>query len=288
MMNFSPIRFETYFMEKYVQLFSQCFPAGSKFNINYLDWLYRQNPNGLAIGFDAWDGDKLAAHYVLIPIDANIAGLKMRVLLSLNTATHPNYQGRGLFVNLAERTYAVASGLGFGAVYGIANANSTPGFTRKLGFQFLGPLDAKVGFGSLSIDLDRVEKESQFRTCWTKDSIEWRCLNPNNLVKMTVRDNRLKAYAPAIGRGLLAYAEIVASKELESKYVLEKSVPSSTPLRLYLGLSPVGTMKSKTYVDIPSRLRPSPLNFIYKSLNESIYNLELRQISITFLDFDAY
>jgi hypothetical protein len=288
MIIFSPIRFETCFMEKYVQLFSQCFPSSSKFNISYLDWLYCRNPNGLAIGFDAWDGDKLAAHYVLIPIDANIAGLKKKVLLSLNTATHPNFQGRGLFVNLAERTYAAASGMGFGAVYGIANSNSTPGFIRKLGFQFLGSLDAKVGFGSLKIDFDRVVKESQFRTCWTKDSIEWRCLNPNNLVKITTKDNCLKAYAPAMGRGLLAYAEIVVSKEESTKFFLEKSVPISTPLRLYLGLSPDGTIKTKTYVNIPLRFRPSPLNFIYRSLSECMHKLEPGQISTTFIDFDAY
>lgn len=288
MTNFAPIRYENCFIEQYVQLFSRCFPAGNKFNINYLEWLYCKNPNGQAIGFDAWEGDELAAHYVLIPVDTYILGVKVRTLLSLNTATNPKYQGRGLFVSLAERTYSAASEMGFGAVYGIANANSTPGFIRKLGFQFVSPLDAKVGFGSLRVNLDRVEKESQFRTCWTKDSLAWRCSNPNNPVMLEAKGNNLKVTAPAMGRGLLAYAEILTSKEAELTYASDKRLYVQTPFRLYLGLSPVGTMKPTTYVNIPSSLRPSPLNFIYKSLGQSVAKLEPGKISTTFIDFDAY
>ena len=288
MINFSPIRFEIYFIKKYVQLFAQCFPAGSKFNINYLEWLYCKNPLGSAIGFDAWDGNELAAHYVLIPLNAYIDGLKVRALLSINTATHPSYQGRGLFVKLAEYTYAAASELGFSAVYGVANANSTPGFTRKLGFQLVEPLNAKVGFGSLGIDLDRVKKEAQFRVDLSKAFLEWRCSNPNNMIVMDANEKCLKLYASTMGQALLAYAELAMPDETPLCDGIDKYSKLRSPLRLYLGLSPTGTIKSNTYLNIPSRLRPSPLNFIYRSLSKSAQRLEPGTISMSFVDFDAY
>ena len=34
----------------------------------YLDWLYFQNPNGAAVGYDAFCGKTLIGHYVCIPI----------------------------------------------------------------------------------------------------------------------------------------------------------------------------------------------------------------------------
>ena len=65
-------------------LFSLCFPQ-SNLNRPYLEWLYFSNPLGNVVGFDAMDGEVLAAHYACIPTRiGNSLGL-----LSLNTATHP-------------------------------------------------------------------------------------------------------------------------------------------------------------------------------------------------------
>src|SRR5215467_4083405 len=81
--------------------------------LSYLQWLYRDNPCGHVVGFNAYAGDELAAHYATIPVEATLDGAPARGLLSLNTATHPTHQGKGLFTRLAERTYARASELGY-------------------------------------------------------------------------------------------------------------------------------------------------------------------------------
>ena len=55
----------------------------------YLDWCYRQNPVGRAVGRNAWEGDRLRAHYVTVPLRAGLFGEERRGVLSLHTATHP-------------------------------------------------------------------------------------------------------------------------------------------------------------------------------------------------------
>jgi GNAT superfamily N-acetyltransferase len=178
-MNYLPVQYDTSTLSRYAELFSKCFPASAGFTLDYLDWLYRLNPDGLAIGFDAWDGNKLVAHYVCVPVKALVSGRTVHALLSLNTATHPDYQGRGLFTKLAQFTFAAGAGAGLDCVFGVANANSTGGFVRKLGFRLVEPLEAKIGYGGLEIDWDIVDQTALFARQWSPDSLKWRCANPS-------------------------------------------------------------------------------------------------------------
>lgn len=118
-----------------------------KFSFDYLKWQYADNPVGPIVGFNAYWEDVLAAHYVTMPIYMNIEGKKTLGVLSLNTATHPDHRGKRLFTILAERTYQYAAENGYKFVIGVANANSTPGFIKHLGFKLIGPLTFKVGVG---------------------------------------------------------------------------------------------------------------------------------------------
>lgn len=284
-MNFSPIQFDSVATSRYGSLFSSCFPQTTKFNANYLKWLYQENPEGLALGFDAWDNNNLAAHYACIPLHAQIGGKIVKILLSLNTATHPNYQGKGLFTRLAELTYETAADNGFDGICGVANANSTPGFVRKLGFQLVEPLQARIGIGQLNIDSVTVVRNAQFKRIWQLPSLVWRCANPNNTISSRVCDDRTQFYAPAVGRLLPAYAELILPN---TDYHVNKDAIALSPCRLYLGLEPSGSVRSSLYFDIPQQLRPSPLNFIYRPLTTRVDKLERGSISFSFLDFDAY
>jgi hypothetical protein len=60
----------------------------------FLQWEYNDNPVGRAVGFNAWMGDELAAHYVTQPIISVFEGEQIRGLLSLNTATHKHHRGK--------------------------------------------------------------------------------------------------------------------------------------------------------------------------------------------------
>ncbi|WP_431476281.1 GNAT family N-acetyltransferase [Massilia eburnea] len=284
MITYAPVQHDPAAIAKYVALFAACFPGADKYNNAYLTWLYQDNPDGHVIGFDAWDGDVLAAHYVTIPAMANIGGEVVRVALSLNTATHPNYQGKGLFTKLAEMTYEAARDMGIDAVYGVANANSTPGFIRKLGFQLVEPLKAQVGIGGV-LRSPSDQAVGQFERVHSAASLKWRCANPENPIYARRNGKTLEFFAPSVKPWLPAYAEIPT---LDSNSLDLKPPPMMQPLRLFMGLVPQNVPRRGAYMEIPNRLKPSPLNFIYRSLSGRVPKLEPGSVAFSFLDFDAY
>lgn len=285
MMTFLPVQYDAVALSTYAELFSRCFPKSAGFTVEYLDWLYCKNPDGVAIGFDAWDGDRLAAHYVCVPAKIFVSGRPASAMLSLNTATHPEYQGKGLFTKLAQLTYAAGTSAGLDCVFGVANANSTGGFVRKLGFQLVEPLDARIGVGSLGVDWGVVGRNVQFARRWTPEALAWRCANPRHLVFCKEKENEIQFHTAAKGIFLSAYAELHLD---EASAFATSSRGFLSPLHLFIGLIPTGACRFHGYVSIPRRFRPSPLNFIYRSLNSPMTNLEKGRINFSFLDFDAY
>lgn len=284
-MEIRPIQFDEGSLKSYEALFAQCFPPSAKFGMHALRWLYTQNPAGHAVGFDAWEGDTLAAHYVCVPALISYEGHARRMLLSLNTATHPSFQGRGLFTKLAQTTYNAASGLGFDAIYGVANANSTPGFTRKLGFKLIQPLEARLGFGRLKVDHQRLPSSAQFQRAWPQDHLRWRCSNPVNPVSSRNKDGDAQFFAAAKSSLLPVYSQLEDYQVSEGVVQTYKGL---SPTRLFLGLYPSGTCGYERYVSVPKRFRPSPLNFIFLPLRENLTMLETGAVQFSFLDFDAY
>lgn len=282
MITFSPVRCDEAAYTDYVALFGQCFPGVEKFNRDYLHWLYSDNPDGKVVGFDAHDGERLAAHYVCIPARALVGGEEVRVLLSLNTATHPDYQGKGLFTQLAEQTYAAGAAQGFDCVYGVANANSTPGFIRKLKFQLVAPLTAKVGIGALGIDFSD-QAPAQFQRCWSPQALAWRCASPVNTLNASIGRDRTTFSAPALLGGAF-----VASAEISATAPVKASDGFASPLRLFIGRVPTAWQRPALYMDIPQRLRPSPLNLIYRSFSGRVATIDRDAVFLNFLDFDAY
>ncbi|MYM68832.1 GNAT family N-acetyltransferase [Pseudoduganella sp. FT55W] len=282
MIAFRPIQADAASLARYRALFEACFPGTDKFTPAYLQWLYADNPDGQALGFDAWDGETLAAHYVCIPARARIEGTEVSVLLSLNTATHPNYQGQGLFTRLAAMTYEAGAAAGFDCVYGVANANSTPGFVRKLGFQLVRPLEARVGIGRINPIADSAPLS--FARQWSGASLAWRCGNPGQPVRARRHGARWGFDAAALGLAR-AYDELTLALDGASPL---PSAGAWAPLRLYLGLRPDSAGTPAGYVSIPQRLRPSPLNLIYRSLSGRVPQLDAARIHFSFLDFDAY
>jgi GNAT superfamily N-acetyltransferase len=285
-LHFAPIRTDAAALAQYGALFTACFPMTDKFTPRYLEWLYVANPDGRAVGYDAWDGERLAAHYVCIPARAWVEGRDVPVLLSLNTATHPDYQGKGLFTKLAAMTFEAGAAQGFDGVYGVANANSTPGFVRKLGFQLVRPLEARIGVGSLRHAPKAAPDALSFERNWSADALRWRCANPHNRVFMRNGGGKLRFHAAASGHKLPAYAELDAGAiPLPAQ---EQTAPMLSPLRLFIGLAPDASSSYWNYASIPMSLRPSPLNLIYRSFAPRVAGLDPARIAFSFLDFDAY
>jgi GNAT superfamily N-acetyltransferase len=80
---------------------------------------------------------RIAGHYAVVPIRLNWMGRPVLAAQSVDTMVHPDAQGQGLFEATASHLYAVLGERGVRLVYGVPNANSYPGFVRKLGWKRL-------------------------------------------------------------------------------------------------------------------------------------------------------
>jgi GNAT superfamily N-acetyltransferase len=273
-------------LQQYHRLLTEVFPAASaQFTLDYLTWQYLKNPAGQAVGFNAFAGETLAAHYVTLPIKARLDGRECKGLLSLNTATHPQHQGKGLFTKLAEATYQYAASQGYALVVGVANANSTPGFTRKLGFQLVAPLEARLGLGPVPDTSPRFTPD--FEVLWDREQLAWRLANPSRSYRLRRSGGSVRVEAPTGKYGIQAilgdFPEALCPRALE-----RTAPPSLNPVRLWLGIDPSRRFQRSLYPPLPDRLRPSPLNLIYRDLTGQRPSLDVSRLRFRSLDFDAY
>jgi GNAT superfamily N-acetyltransferase len=265
----------------YSRLLSDVFGEGPKFTETAIAWRYRDNPVGTVVGADAWDGERLAAHYAVCPLEAVIEGRVIRGLLSLNTATHPDYQGRGLFSRLAESAYAQGAAAGYEFVVGVANANSTPGFLRRLGFQDCGRLEAGI-LGRRPKDF--LDRPVQFQGSWRNDTLAWRLANPAG----RYLSSHSGALTAVWARTHLPFVRCGAFLAAMPEHT---TPPAPSPLcaSLFIGLEPRLDLARQGFWPVPERFRPSPLNLIWRRLGSSApAQLERQAAAISFLDFDPY
>lgn len=256
------------------QLLSEVFPGTSRYTFEYLKWQYFANPDGDVIGYDAYVDGEIVAHYVVEPLVACLYGKPARGVLSLNTATHPRHQGKGLFVKLAAATYDLARELGYEFVVGVANANSTPGFVRKLKFQLVSPLQAEVGIGHVE---SGEECDADFVWQWSHAAQQWRLASPAG--KYGNIGGRLysSTHNPLIKMQLTA-----------QRWDQVSSIPANhSPFTAWIGLNPSYRWRGFA-LPVPQKMRPSPLNFIFLDLTEANRTLEPRKVVMDAINFDAY
>ncbi len=260
-------------LQLYSQLLSLVFPDTKKYTPAFLNWQYNLNPAGKVVGYDAFYDGELAAHYVTIPVVYEMKGQKINGLLSLNTATHPKHQGKKLFTRLAERTYQYAQEQGYQFVIGVANQNSTHGFTAKLGFKFIAPLQVtmylgKTNFSSVS--------QNYFQANWNEELVKWRLSNPgaayfknNNSVICDTHISLIKA--------VLSQKPDFSKNDLLHKNALVK---------MTIGLNQDN--KNLFKINLPDKHKPSPLNLILKTLCDFKTEIAKTNIFFELIDFDAY
>jgi len=239
-----------------------CFP-NSNLDRLYLDWLYFKNPLGNVVGFDAMDGNVLAAHYACIPtqIDGRPG------LLSLNTATHPNYRSRGLHKKLALKTYEQWS-REFDFVVGVANAQSAAGFVNRLGFTNLGRLNLRYG---------KLQRPDSGNRTWTKADIDWRSKSPRQQLGKRMLNNGMVEFSMRPKNFPFKIKSLVSISDNEAKQ-------NSEQIDNCRGFTVDWIKGSRSQLSLPEKLKPSPLVMIYKSLKGD--DLEIN--SWSFPDFDAF
>ncbi len=243
----------------------------NKFSFDYLKWQYAENPVGTIIGFNAYMGNVLAAHYVTMPIYMNIEGQKTQGVLSLNTATHPDHRGKRLFSILAEKTYQYAADNGYKFVIGVANANSTHGFIKNLKFKLIGPLKFKVGIGTKIY----LQHDFTYMHYWDKEIMDWRLKNPS----MEYYKNGDLIVSPIkVGFKKLVCCNGVDLVTLPTLHL--------HPFNLYIGYG--ADLNKGFYVNLPKFIEHSPFNLIFRDLtNGTLPEVTKDNILFELMDFDV-
>ncbi|MCX6233237.1 MAG: GNAT family N-acetyltransferase [Bacteroidetes bacterium] len=122
------------------QLYKRCFNLHK--SIKEIRQKYATDLFGLRdIGFIAYDGKgKPGAYYGVFPITMTIDGNDYLVAQSGDTMTAPEHRKKGLFIDLAKKTYELAKEKNIQFIFGFPNDNSYPGFKIKLDWEFFGSM----------------------------------------------------------------------------------------------------------------------------------------------------
>jgi len=113
-------------------IFEQSFKK--KMEVEYLRQRYETSMFGHSyIAYIAYaPTGEAAAFFGVLPCHVRFGDKLIYAAQSVDGMTHPDHQGKGLFVALIERTFAHAASVGIKIGYGFPNSNSLPSFVRKL------------------------------------------------------------------------------------------------------------------------------------------------------------
>jgi GNAT superfamily N-acetyltransferase len=283
----------------------------------YLRWLYDENPHGPGIweSVDDDDGTRLA-HYALIPQVWRDAAGPQPLVFSLNAVTHRKAQKGGHFKKLGDTIYERARETGKKGILAVPNANSTPAAIKYWKYEFLMQMPvrwvfprpgrggsrsdwvdeqllASDRFAELIADLDAHPADGW--TCsYTPDYLRWRLSQPHARYALHETRDVVGISAVSDYRGF----PITVIIKMLPKPGVDTSAPVAgapvvaaacrhhrTPVALYSGFNARVRLPG---VGLPLRIRPVPLNLIYKELSDEVPQAGFRLDTYEFLDMDAF
>ena len=248
-----------------------------------LEWQYLNNPSGPALYVNAYaESGALIAHYALLPmprpVEAPVAFTG--TYLSLNVAADPTAQVPGLMVATTRALFRRLQPDGPSLVLGVANENSAAGFVRMLGFRPLGKLSLTVHPPG---SLPRVEAPRALGV--TPEHLAWRAARPGVTAYGDVARGALTVRLRDRGLPLDAVLSTGLPSDLLQSLALPR--PASWAPRLYAAFG--GPVRGG--IAVPDRLRPSPLEYIFRVFGEPALTEPVSQFLLQrrfeFLDFDV-
>ena len=78
---------------------------GKNISLDWWKWRYFDNTVDKPQVALAYCSGKLVAHYAVSPAVLCQNGISLKCAQSMTTMTHPDYEGKGLFVNLAKMVF---------------------------------------------------------------------------------------------------------------------------------------------------------------------------------------
>jgi GNAT superfamily N-acetyltransferase len=127
--------------ESDLSAFRNCFERnGTPRKLDALRWQYLENPTGELLVDLAVSNQRIGAIYAVQPARVRVRGSRMLAAQSVDTLVDADFRGRGLFTRMAASVYQRVRERDGAFVYGFPNANSAPGFFKKLGWLSLDPV----------------------------------------------------------------------------------------------------------------------------------------------------
>jgi hypothetical protein len=265
--------------ERVSRLLREVFPKARHLTPRYLEWHYGGNPDGKAIGCNAFLGDLLVGHMAALVFRCRLDGEERRGMYMVNGAVHPEHRGRRLQSGISAAMFEEAASLGHAFCLATGNKWSTgPLLTR---FRMLRPLEARVGLGLPR--LREPERPPSVERLWSEEALRWRTANPEARYWTARRDGNSAVLAATGVPGLGAILHQGGMSE-----GLEAHGRPPGPFRLWLGLDPAVDWGGSAFLPIPMRLRPSPLNLVYKDLTGGGFLPDPGRVVFRGVDFDAF
>ena len=110
-------------------------------------WKHHQNPFGRSPAWVALDGERIVGLRVWLRWRFRRRGRTWQAVRAVDTATHPDYQGRGIFRRLTTSSLEVLTAEGVSHVFNTPNEQSRPGYLKR-GWEQVGKLPVGVRFRS--------------------------------------------------------------------------------------------------------------------------------------------
>ncbi len=256
-----------------LKLLEVSFPHETKYSKEYLEWLYLRNPYGVTISANLVEERTVNATYAVLPMRYRFEGQFIDAALSLNTATHPDFRGQGLFPKLANLVYESAAAKGKKIVLGVANQDSIGGFRKHLGFDVLGNVSLRLASSRSHLS---ALKELGVCASVTSDYLKWRLGNPSAEYSKLVfgSDNLL------VAKRKIPFVIGASSEDQESLAVNQ--------LLKFSPISPCFIFSNKNYgIDIPRKIIQSPWYLIVKNLGLSPSDYSGLKRSMVFCGLDS-
>jgi predicted N-acetyltransferase YhbS len=260
-------------LERLSALLRSVFTGATYLTPRYLEWIYLANPDGRAVGCNAWHGGELVGHMAAMAMTGRVEGEAMPGLFFLNGAIHPEHRGKKLQSRISGAMFEDAVRQGYRFAVGCGNRYSTgPLLTR---FEMVRPLEARIGLGGPRPSAGGFAPS--FERAWSDEAIAWRSANPER--RYGVRGGRL--LAPSGRPGIAAILH-------ESANLPDTPEAPPGPLRVWIGLHPGLDWRGSAFVPIPPRLRPSPLNLVWKDLTGQGLRPDPERFVFRAADFDPF
>jgi hypothetical protein len=165
------------------------------------------------------------------------------------------------------------------------NRNSFRAFVDRLRFAAVRPLSVRVGVGPLP-RRDPASPTAAFEPVRDPAWLAWRLAAPGSPYSARRRAGRCELWGDS---GLLGIPMLLG-EEPDVGSALPRLRPFATrsPLRAFVGLDPARRFGARPYAELPVRLRPSPLQLVFRPLAPGVEPPAPGRVRFEALDFDAW